>query len=333
MNRDEILFDKIEDYLRGKLPPAEAAAFEADIAADPELAELVKLHRLERQGQEWLVERDLLSKMNTWEREVGSSSSVAVSTLRVRRMWWAVGVAASLLVAFFGWQLLRPQEDIGGPSPIVTTPKPKTSPITTPPKTTPKPSQKTPTSKPAEEAAQDDRVAEKPKSSPTVPTPKPQAKPPAPAAPTVDYAALAAAYYLEGDFIQNNNGNTGKNKNTPNDYGQALDNYKSGKYSDVEKLLKPALKSKPDALKEKELLAHSLYKSGQYDAAITYLKELSNSKDVVVAQRSEWGLALALLHKMPAKKAQLHQLLDKIGDDPQHGFIWKARNLKTELGF
>ena len=63
MNRDELLFDKIESYLRGKLPPAEAAAFEAELAADPELAALVKTQRLEREGLEWLVERDLMAKM------------------------------------------------------------------------------------------------------------------------------------------------------------------------------------------------------------------------------------------------------------------------------
>lgn len=346
MNHDELLFDKIEAYLRGKLPPAEAAAFEAEMNADPELAALVKKHRLENQGLEWLVERDLLAKMNAWEREAESDSStrtleitsperdgtilnrpIPEPSLRVtfvRRWRWAVGVAAALILGVFGWWLLQPQEDIGGPTPIVTAPKPK-PPVTVPPKTTPKPSQKPPVSQ-SEEAEKDEDVAESPK-----PAPAPSTKPPLPTtpAPAIDYSALAATYYKQEDFIQDSKNTAGGGTSG---YGQALDSYKSGKYADVEKLLKPSLKSNPNALKEKELLAHSLYKNGRYDEAIPYFRDLSYSKDKALAERSEWALALSLLHKMPAQKSLLNRVLDKILVNPSHAFYAKAKDLKGKIG-
>ncbi|HRI60046.1 MAG TPA: hypothetical protein PK228_09995 [Saprospiraceae bacterium] len=343
--RDELLFDKIEAYLRGKLPPADVAAFEAEIAADPELAALVNTHRLERQGLEWLVERDLMAKMNGWDREISGSSSssssdatqperdgtilnrpIPASSLRVtfvRRWRWAAGVAAALILGVFGWWLLQPQEDIGGPSSVVTAPKYK-PPVTTLPKTTPKPSKKPQ----GQQKEEDDRVAETPKTAPsTKPTPPaPTVKPPAPA--TVDYAALAATYYHKEDFMQESKGTTGGE--TPG-YGQALDSYKSGKYADVEKLLKPKLKTDPIALKNKELLAHSLYQRGQYAEALTYFRQLSGAGDKALAERSEWATALTLLHQMPAQKAQLDRTLDKIISRPGHAFYGRAKELKGRI--
>ncbi len=324
--RDEIFFDKIEAYLRGKMPAAEVEVFEKEIAADPALAALVKTHRLENQALEWLVERDLLSKMNAWEREVsGSSSRVARYTLRVRRVWWAAGVAATLAVAFFGWWLLRPQGDIGGLPPFVAAPKSK-PPAAVSPKTTPKPSQKPPVSQP-QEAEKNEDVAESSK-----PSPAPTVKPPAPTAPStpaIDYSALAANYYKQGDFIQDSKNATGGDTGG---YGQALDSYKSKEFGNVEKLLEPTLKSNPNALKEKELLAHSLYQNRRYDEAIPYFRDLSSAKDKALAERSEWALSLTLLHKMPAQKALLSRVLDKILANPSHTFYAKAKELKGKLG-
>ncbi len=328
---DEMLFDKIEAWLRGKLPPAEAAAFEAEIAADPELAELVRVHRLEQQGLEWLVERDLRAKMNAWVRTAEEIPQPAVVRRPVFVQRWRIAAAAAavVLAGIFGWWLLRPQADVGGPTPIVTVPKPKT-PVNTPPKTAPKPLPKPPAGRLEEE----DRVAETPRSSPpasgqppavTRPTtPSPSVNPP-PA--TVDYSALAASYYREQDFIKRN-GNTA---DEPAGYGQALDSYESGKFPEVEKLLKPVLKLNPNALKAKELLAHSLYKNRRYDAAIPYFRQLSTARDKAVAERSEWALALALLHKMPARKADLNRTLDQILRKPGHAFYDKARALKAQI--
>lgn len=323
MNRDEQIFDQIEAYLRGNMSAQDAAAFEAELAVDPGLADLLNTHRFERQGLEWLVERDLRAKMNAWERDAGQQRPQ--TTLRpvfVRRWWAAAGVAALLLLGVFGWWLLRPQEDIGGPPPVVTTTKPK-PPVSTPPKTSVRPSFKPPGSH------GDDRVADSPKPSPARPAPSgPTIPEPAPTPATVDYAALASSYYRESDFIQK----TGNGVTESPGYGQALDSYRSGKYAEVEKLLKPLVKLNPNALKTRELLAHSLYRSGRFDEALPYFRDLTNSKDKAVAERSDWALALTLLHKMPAQKALLNTVLDNILANPQHAFYEKAKDMKKKAG-
>ena len=54
MNEEE-LYDKLERYVRGKLPSDEAAALERDMADDPNLQEQVRLHRLELESHEYLL--------------------------------------------------------------------------------------------------------------------------------------------------------------------------------------------------------------------------------------------------------------------------------------
>ncbi|MCB0573416.1 MAG: hypothetical protein KDC61_02475 [Saprospiraceae bacterium] len=316
MSRDERLFDKIEAYLRGKLPAEEAAAFEAEMSADAELSRQVRAQRIELQGLEWLVERDLRTKMDAWEREVEQ----APTPLRVSfvRRWWVGGAAAMLVLALFGWWLLQPrQTDIGGPQPIVSTPDPATSPQDTPVKNVPQPPRKAPQKQP-------DRIAEKSSPKPPVVT-KPQPVTPAP--PATDYPALAAAYYRDQDFMDASAAATGESPL----YGQALDRFKSGNYAAAEKLLAPVIKLNPNALKTKELLAHSLYKGGRYDAALPYLRELAASKDKSVAERSEWAMALTLLHRMPGQKPLLDRVLDKITSRPGHAFYRQADELKQKL--
>lgn len=60
------LSDKIEAWLKGKLPAAEAAAFQAEIAADPALAEEVDLHRLTLYAMDHLSEQHLQQNVLTW---------------------------------------------------------------------------------------------------------------------------------------------------------------------------------------------------------------------------------------------------------------------------
>ena len=50
MHPDEIIFHKIEDYLRERLSPQDRADFESDMAADAELAALVQRQKQENQA-------------------------------------------------------------------------------------------------------------------------------------------------------------------------------------------------------------------------------------------------------------------------------------------
>lgn len=99
------LSDKIEAWLKGKLPPAEAAAFQAEIVADPALAEEVDLHRLTLYAMDHLSEQHLQQNVLTWmegvdiddvkeepEKELVSSPY---------RNWFLVAAALLLLTGAF----------------------------------------------------------------------------------------------------------------------------------------------------------------------------------------------------------------------------------------
>jgi TolA-binding protein len=233
-----------------------------------------------------------------------------------------------MILGAAGWWLLQPQTPTGGAPPVVAAPKPH-PPAATKTPATPKPTPKPPARRPQEESDEARTVDALPPASPQRIPPLPPAQQPASPPVSPDYSALAAAYYREEDFIP---GSAAATANEPPGYGQALERYRSGQYADAEKLLKPLVQLTPKSLKTKELLAHSLYKKGQYDAAITQFRDLSASADKAVAERSEWAMALTLLHRMPAKKTLLHRALDKIIARPGHAYYPKAKELKNKIG-
>ncbi len=64
------LHAKIEAWLQGKLPAAETAAFQAEIDANPALAEEVDLHRLTLQAMDHLSEQQLQQNVLAWMEDV-----------------------------------------------------------------------------------------------------------------------------------------------------------------------------------------------------------------------------------------------------------------------
>ena len=86
---------------------AETATFEAELARDAELAALVQQHRLERQGLELLVERELFTKMNAWDRETELFQKAQPRRDVLRPMTWVMRVAAVLVLAAFGYWMVE----------------------------------------------------------------------------------------------------------------------------------------------------------------------------------------------------------------------------------
>lgn len=148
MNRD-IHSAKIDAWLAGKLPPAEAQAFEAEIAADPELAAEVEVHRLEQEAIDELVRQDLERDMARWDEDQGGwspppeeSPPIAMPKPRGRfpRRFWIGGLLLLLLAGAF-WYLRPGQEtpalpgsnEENVPTPVleppITQPPPDTQPV------------------------------------------------------------------------------------------------------------------------------------------------------------------------------------------------------------
>ncbi|MCC6462559.1 MAG: hypothetical protein IT260_18975 [Saprospiraceae bacterium] len=328
MNTAEQRFDQIEQYLRGLLSREEAAAFEATMAADPDLAALVQQHRLERQGLELLVERDLLAQMRAWDRESAQQAPATATRRAILRpitVLWRV--AAVLSLALLGWWLLRDQS-LSSPEaiPTVVDTKPeirsKAPSVRKPAPARPKTSSPSTTPAPDTDEEPSDDIAEQPS-----PAAAPETQPSlAPSGP--DYAALGDEFYRDRDFQP---AQVGKGDAGNSSYNQALDSYKNGKFGDAITKLRPQLNAGPETIQRKELMAHSLYKSGQFDAAIPYFREIMSSGQSPYAERAEWALALSLLQQMPAKKPLFDRVLAGILANPRHAFYRQAQSLQNRL--
>jgi tetratricopeptide (TPR) repeat protein len=316
MEPEQILFFKIDDYLRGRLSPADKVAFEAEMAADATLAALVYRQKQENQALEVLAERDLRTRMNAWERQAPAALAPAGGRYRLGWMKWA---AAALVVLAAGWWIID-RTTTKMEAPVAVQPVPQETPGKNAPKTTPLPTRP---QRRLETPSPRDRVADVPK--PSV-TPGKTAPLP-PAKKTIDYAALSNEFYRERDFFP-----PGQSTGTgAAGYDRAVQDFKKGKYSDLLPQLRKGGKLASNDLKTKELLAHSLLKSGQYDAAVTAFREIVNTRNQPYADRAEWALALVYLRQMPARSAELNRALERIAARPGHAFYGKARALQGRL--
>ncbi len=325
MNTAEQYFEQIERYLQGKLPEADARALEAQMAADPDFAALVQQHRLERQGLELLVERDLLGKMQQWDRE----TEIFQQTTQPRRgvvrpMRWIMRAAAILLIAFGTYWIL---EQYDPASPETNAPITSVKPEIKPRVPTVRRSKPTPPRQAAPAPGEEQSTDYAQQHDPTTSDPAPIEEMTTADAP--DYAALADDFFRERDFLPPKGSKGGQAGSAA--YNQALDKFQDGKYTDAVSKLKPTLDSGADALQQKELMALSLYKNKQFDSAVTYFREIAASGKQPYAQRAEWGMALTLLNQMPTKKPLFDRVMANILNNPQHLFFEKAKSLEARL--
>jgi len=114
-------FDRIEAYLIGQMPSAEAAAFEQEISQDADIALEVEQQRLEHRAMELLLREELQSQMQQWkaekeqeETEAGTGASAKVVPINTsRRLIFRLAAAASvaLLIGFFSRQFFFSSPD------------------------------------------------------------------------------------------------------------------------------------------------------------------------------------------------------------------------------
>lgn len=104
---DENLHDKIERYLLGQLPPDEAGRLEADMAADPALADQVALQRLALAGMQRLVAREMRARFDQWDAELDAPTETASppgpGALLTNPWAWATGILLLLLAVGAFW--------------------------------------------------------------------------------------------------------------------------------------------------------------------------------------------------------------------------------------
>jgi tetratricopeptide (TPR) repeat protein len=349
------IFDKIEAYLQEDLNAAEKAAFEQEMAQNPDLAEQVEMHRFEWDGMEVLLENDLRSNMAQWQEEekqleATPSVSEGISKLKVshkaeekvmrletakspvRRMYYNIAIAASfaLLAGAVLWVFTKPN-----PQPtIVNNGKPPVDTIAHLPLPTPLPKsveekaiahiEKNPTNpkiKPIE-----------PKNTPNQGNPVPNTVP----TPKNDligqdektYIAYAEEAYQKSDVpsyedIQSTRGGGDEKDNVLEEAGKAYDKKDFDKAIGLLKNL-PVVDENFNAL---EILAHSYFQKKNHAAALPIFQNLLNMSGKKSREKSEWYLLLCYLAHYNQHTSDFKTLANKVVENKDHTYFEKTTEL------
>jgi len=310
MNEDE-LYDKLERFVRGKLPPDEAAALERDMAKDPDLREQVRLHRLELESHEYLLREKLRQNVRQWIAEAPPPDPPS-------SFWktWGLPLALITFVVLGLWVLV----------PIL---KKNTTPGSQPVEQKSQEGEKAPpASMPDRPVAQDD-------SPKTAPDGTPHAQP------DRGYLALAETNYrlpthLDGGDLKSDSPTD--TATTP--LAAGIRAFLNGRYQTaIRELGRVREAPDPDAyLQAQEWLAHAWFKRGtetrDFDRAVEHFDRLTRRQDNSPAEqdRAEWYLLLSLLPDYPQHKARVDTLLKKILAMQDHSFYGDARRVQEGLG-
>lgn len=312
---DDTLFDKIEDYLRGKLPKETAILFEREIEAISELKELVNIHRMELESIEFLVEQDLMEKIQKWEAEPATIPDKPLPKVRKWRWWLALCLLVTVLLTgiyYFKEPVLPAKE-----APL----KEEQPPVQEPdgiPNLPGVGAEKVPSvaeDKPRQTDGKTDKQV----------TPMPQ---------TNEYLALMDEFYTEPDNLVANLRSPASNI-PPTQLTRATQAYKNNRYKEVIALLRdltPAEEPKQYDF-ARELLGHAYCKAKQFPAASAVFQSIAD-RDLManINDRAEWYLVLSLLPNYEKEKKRINGLLNKMANPAkEHGFVTSAQELQQKL--
>lgn len=291
MDANERLFYKIEDFLDGKLPPGEAAAFEREIAADPSLAEQVKLHRFERQGMEYLVEKELIRKLKEWETHPPEEKPPKKNN----GLKWGLGLLAAVVAAAFFFLYPGPDPDSRAP---------------------------------ADEEEQEEQPSrpEGPVAGAENGFPLPS-----PGQAETELQALSHSSYVFPDNLGSGLRSTGgSDEGSLLAAGKAALAGGHPEQAILEfSKIGPAQSPAEYELAE-EYLAHAYYLDGQYGNAARIFRSIADESSLLTRERAQWFLVLSLIPDYSRNKTEVDGLLGEMAK-PGHNFRTDAQALKARL--
>lgn len=313
MKNDGQLFFKIEDYLAGKLPPEEVAAFERDIAADPELAETVEMQRLERESLEFMLEQNLRSKMEAWKTAPPPDEprSAKPGGGFLRWIWVGLGAAALLVVAFY---FIKNKNSNPATTPENPTPRQQSAP------------QKTPYTGP---------VAEAP-----YPIPPSQNQPAQSLKnqPAGQFAALARDAYAGTRTSWGTTIRGDADDRVDSIFAEAKKWMDDGKPQNALRAL-DKIKTRDDPIVAEQgliLKAHAHFQAGNFAQAaeiFAVVMQSGGNRD-----EAQWLLLVSLAGQLPSRRDEVQRVLNDIlkqdfPDDPanNHPYLRQAKDLKRSL--
>lgn len=313
MEANEQLFDKIEDYLKGKLPAEEASSFEKEIAANPSLAEIVDMHRFEREGMEFLVEENLREKIKKWETHPPGDDNGRKG--RSFYWGWGTGLAAIALIAFFTFFFYKSAPSGEGAPPDRETPAREQPP------------------------EQDITPAESQTPSGDIPIAnedKQEKEPPVPDKPQEtknEYLALAESFHTLPDNLSTRL-KSSETESLDNTLAPGLKAFREGQYDlAIQEFSKISPEQNPAEYElAREYLAHAYFEEGQYAKAAEIFEAIAGKSSTTTLDRAEWYLVLSLLPEYRQNKAKVDALLAKMLDPGSyHNYNERAGRLKARI--
>lgn len=105
MDKDELLYRRIRDFLDYRMTPEDAAAFAAQARSDTQLMEEVKLVKLEMDMERAIFNQALTGQMKAWDEEdfVPPGPSTAPSGVKWFRLVLLSAIAIAVALALFFW--------------------------------------------------------------------------------------------------------------------------------------------------------------------------------------------------------------------------------------
>ena len=307
MNKPE-LYEKIEDYIKGRLSVADMQAFENELTNDAELAEEVELHR---DMMEVIPDKDVInlrSLMNdSYQKYQENQQQKTTGTWGVLKgggkMYWAAAASFLLVVSAGLWWI---------------------------------------------NIKEDHTISQVETRLPPVEHPGPTSAPPTANAPMAsvekatnrDYAAMVQSVYKEDTYHPGTlmgkedaksggagAGSAAGNQTIPDDRLQkATKFYGNKQFSNVTQILKTL----PEDGKTEALIlrAHSYFQLGRYNNAVPDFQQLTDSFSY--QQDAEWYLLLCYAAQLPESKKAFDALFQKV-TEPGHPFEKKARILMQKV--
>jgi hypothetical protein len=300
MSAEPYLFDQIDDFLTGKLTQTDLAKMEKAILEHADLAQEVRLRRLEFDITESLIAADIRTQLAQLRKQAGGDTTTPVSPANVRKRAITIGLLM-LIIGLLIWGMFR-----------LTNPK-------APEPTSPLPQQQhipTNTFDPQKPAKQEDAI----------PTNQVNKAAPPMASNFSKRLALAATAYSRPDFEQVRGSAT-----APDSFDIILDAWHKNDYRTVEKAVSKIGTDSPLYIKSRYILAHALYLSGNYGRAATVFGQAADSKMMPYAEEADWYVILALLSETTDNKNALHQRMERILKTPDHTYFKECKQLSEKL--
>lgn len=310
MDREEELFYRIENYLRDKMSEEDRNAFEAEMAADPQLAEAVDLQRFEQTSLEVLLEEDLTAKMAKWGQETAPPAKQAKS--HFPRLWILLIAGAMLVGLYFLWKstsgpendsLMEEQEKA------------------IPPATEDLPPAKVELDTTRAIATQETEEQPPVTKKNVVPDPPPQERQRG-----LSSQALALALYEERTPSHLQSSSTMRSGSTDQNDTSALirgiELFEQALYQEAINTLEQI-----DSVQEEqtfraaaEYLAHAYFQAKDFEKAAVFFRNIRDNSTIIVRERAEGYLMLSLLANYDQHQIEVDQLLESMTEDEYHDF-------------